>query len=144
MKSALLLAPEGNTFGGDLLSLVGALLIFCCVLGLAYWFSRFLGARMTHTSSGHNMRVIEQLSLGTGGLNRGASGQIVLLKIKEETYLIGVSQAGVSLLAKLSGDFPDEPPVSGKAVLPPAFEEVLKKYAAPRRKETEKTEGEDK
>ena len=32
MKCALLLAPEGNAFGGDLLSLVGAFLIFCCVL----------------------------------------------------------------------------------------------------------------
>jgi flagellar protein FliO/FliZ len=144
MKSALLLAQKGNTFGGDLLSLVGAFLIFCCVLGLAYWFSRFLGNRMTHTFSGHNMKVIEQLSLSTGGLNRGANAQIVLLKIKEEIYLIGVSQAGVSLLAKLSGDFPDALPSPGKAVLPPAFEEVLKKYAAPRRRETEKTEGEDK
>ena len=124
MKSALLLAQKGNTFGGDLLSLVGAFLIFCCVLGLAYWFSRFLGNRMTHTFSGHNMKVIEQF--------------------KEEIYLIGVSQAGVSLLAKLSGDFPDALPSPGKAVLPPAFEEVLKKYAAPRRRETEKTEGEDK
>ena len=139
-KAILLLASDEGLAGGDLVSLVGALLVFCCVLGLAYWLSKFLGTRMAHTASGHNMKVIEQLNLGMNGFGRGTNGQLLLVKIQEETYLIGVSQAGVQLLTRLEGEF-EEAPSSfvKKAGMPASFSELLKKYADLREKDKEKT-----
>ncbi|MCI8549966.1 MAG: flagellar biosynthetic protein FliO [Lachnospiraceae bacterium] len=135
MKSKVLLAA----MGGDLLSLVSALLMFVCVLALAYWFSRFLGKRLKYanTSSDRNMKVIEQISFRSGPLGRGTGEQLILLKIKEKTYLIGVSSAGFQLLDHLEGEFAEES-ASDKPAVPMAFGEVFKKYAGMRRKEKEK------
>ncbi len=135
MKSKVLLAA----MGGDLLSLVSALLMFVCVLALAYWCSRFLGKRLKYanTSGNRNMKVIEQISFSSGSLGRGTGEQLILLKIKEKTYLIGISSSGFQLLDHLEGEFIEES-ASDKAAAPVAFGEVFKKYAGLRRKEKEK------
>lgn len=139
-KAILLLAAESETGVGGLWSLAGAILVFCFVLGLAYWFSKFLGTRMGCSASGHNMKVIEQLNLGMNGFGRAMNGQLLLVRIGEETYLIGVSQAGVQLLTRLEGEFEEaSPSLAGKMGMPSAFSEVLKKYAASREKDKEKT-----
>lgn len=132
MERMVLLAA----IGGDLLSLVSAFLMFVCVLGLAYWFSRFLGKRfkLANSSGNRHMKVIEQLSFRSGSLGRGTGEQLILLKIKEETYLIGVSAAGFQLLEHLEGEFTEDSPAE-KPAMPSAFGEVFRKYAAPLRKE---------
>jgi flagellar biogenesis protein FliO len=134
MKSELV---SLTAMGGDLLSLAGAFLTFICVLALAYWCSRLLGKKLGSISSGRNMKVIEQLPLGGGGLGRGAGGQLLIVKIQSEIYLIGVSQAGVQLLTRLEGEFEEASP-AGATAMPVAFGEVFKKYAALRGKEKEK------
>ncbi len=141
MENAILLfAADTQSGGGGMWSLAGAAIVFCCVLGLAYWFSKFLGTRMAGSVSGHNMKVIEQLNLGMNGMGRGTNGQLLLVKIGEETYLIGVSQSGVQLLTRLEGEFEEAfPSPAGKMNMPSAFSEVLKKYAASREKDKEKT-----
>lgn len=139
-KAMLLMATDEGLGGGSLWSLAGAILVFCCVLGLAYWFSKFLGTRMAHTASGRNMKVIEQLNIGAGGLGRGIGGQLLIVEIGEETYLIGVSQAGVQLLTRLEGEFTEPALYSmGKMSMPSAFSEILKKRAASREEDKEKT-----
>ena len=135
MKQMVLLAAVG----GDLLSLVSAFLMFICVLVLAYWFSRFLGKRMKFANSSGNrhMKVIEQLSFRSGAFSKGGGEQLVLLKIKEETYLIGVSAAGFQLLEHLEGEFTEASPAE-KAAGTPAFTEVFRKYTASFGKEKRK------
>lgn len=118
---------------GDLLSLAGALFMLVCVLFLAYWCSKFLGHGLSRVSEGRNMRVIERIGLGT-------NKQLLLLKIKDSTYLIGVSQSGIQMLAELEGEF-EAPPSSGTKVFPAGFEEILKKYAAKLGKDKEKSDG---
>lgn len=131
MKQMVLLAAVG----GDLLSFVSAFLMFICVLALAYWFSRFLGKRMKFVNSSGNrhMKVIEQLSFRSGAFGKGTGEQLILLKIKEETYLIGVSAAGFQLLEHLEGEFAEVPPAE-KAAVPPVFADVLRKYTTSLRK----------
>ena len=122
MKQMVLL----TAVGGDLLSLVSAFLMFICVLALAYWFSRFLGKRMKLASSSGNrhMKVIEQLSFRSGAFGKGSGEQLVLLKIKEETYL----------LEHLEGEFAEASPAE-RAAGTPAFTDVFRKYTASLRKE---------
>ncbi|MCI8506040.1 MAG: flagellar biosynthetic protein FliO [Lachnospiraceae bacterium] len=113
--------------------------MFICVLVLAYWFSRFLGKRMKFANSSGNrhMKVIEQLSFRSSALGKGSGEQLVLLKIKEETYLIGVSAAGFQLLEHLEGEFAEASPAE-KVAGTPAFTDVFRKYTASLGKEKRK------
>lgn len=134
----VLTAAEGDVLsavGGDILSVVGTLLMLICVLILAYCLSRFLGKRLAHISSSpnRNMRVIEQLNLGT-------NGQLLLVKVKEDTYLIGMNQAGIQMLGRMEGEF-EEPSSDEKMSLPTAFGQVLKKYKALQETEGTSEEG---
>ncbi len=115
---------------GDLVSLAGAILTLCCVLVLAYWCSRFLGKGLSGVSSGRNMKVIEQLRLGT-------DKQLLLLRLGSHTYLIGVSQAGIQMLAELEEEFEEGISGTAKAGFPLVLEEVLKKHRALYRKDKE-------
>ncbi|MCI8465809.1 MAG: flagellar biosynthetic protein FliO [Lachnospiraceae bacterium] len=110
--------------------------MFICVLALAYWFSRFLGKRFKFANSSGNrhMKVIEQLNFRSSAFGKGTGEQLILLKIKEETYLIGVSAAGFQLLEHLEGEFTEVPPAETPAV-PPAFGDVFRKYTNSWRKE---------
>lgn len=106
---------------GDYLSLAGALLTVVCVLALAFWCSRILGKGFIRQSSGRNLKIMEQLQVGP-------DKYILLLKLQEHTYLVGVSAAGIQLLSEvdgieLAGD--DE-----KYEDNPGFHDFLKKYAS--------------
>ncbi len=121
---------------GDAVSLAGAILAFLCVLLLAYCCSRFLGKGFSKASSGRNMKVIEQLRLGT-------DKQLLILKVREHTYLIGVSQAGLQLLTELEGEFAEEtyddiPALHVPEAFQDIFREVLKNKTLPFRKDKEK------
>ena len=88
------------------LTLFRSVLTVGAVLVLAWWCSRFLGkqwAVKTSPASGH-IRLLEQLQVGQ-------DRRILLLKVGEEHYLVGVSQAGIQLLSKVEGAFDkaDEP-----------------------------------
>lgn len=89
---------------GDL-TLFRAVLTVAAVLVLAWWCSRLLGKQwaVKPSSASGSIRLIEQLQVGQ-------DRRILLLKVGEEHYLIGVSQAGIQLLSKIDGSFgtPDE------------------------------------
>ena len=58
----------------------------------------------------------------------GQDRRILLLKVGEHKYLVGVSQAGVQLLAEVEGDFEtDRPQRPGDGELP-SFQALLEKY----------------
>lgn len=113
----------------SMLSMAGAVLAVVCILLLAYWCSRMLSKTWVKTSYGKHMKVIEQLHLGT-------DKQLLLLKIQDKTYLIGVSQSGIRMLTEVEGEF-EEMQMSHAEV--PKFQEFLKKYAA----QHQKKEGQD-
>lgn len=75
-------------------SLAGAVLTVAFVLLLAYWCSRFMGKAYMKAASGQNLKVMEQVRVST-------DKQILLVKLRSHRYLIGVSQAGIQMLAEL-------------------------------------------
>lgn len=96
--------------------------VFC----LAYYCSRLLGRQWGKASVSGNMRVIEHIQVGQ-------NQKLLLLEVKEQYFLLGVSQAGIQLLTKVEGEFaPPETAIPGTAQ--PPFQELLKKYLTPRQK----------
>ena len=85
----------------DFFSLFSAILMVGLVLVLAWWSSRMLGGHYLKASSSQTMRILEQIRLG-------ADQRLLLMKMKEKVFLIGVSQAGIQLLAELDEDFKKE------------------------------------
>ncbi|MGL5434406.1 MAG: FliO/MopB family protein [Lachnospiraceae bacterium] len=96
---------------GDFLSLTGAVLTVICVLILAYWGSRLLGRNWIKASSGRNLKIIEQLSVGN-------DRQLVMISVHDHYYLLGVSAAGIQMLTELDGDF-DQAAIPGAEGSPP-------------------------
>ena len=107
--------------GDGFVSMAGAALAVAGILILAYWCSRLLGKSTLRNSAGRSMKVIEQLRLGQ-------DRQILLLQVGEQVYLMGVSQAGIQLLAQVEGDFEQmAPPEEGHG---PNFREWMENYAS--------------
>lgn len=113
---------------GDL-SLAGAILTVFFVLLLAYWCSRILGKNWMKASSGRNIKVIEQLQLG-------ADKRILLVKLGDHVYLLGVSQAGIQMLSEVEGEF-EEPSPQDINLENSAFSVLMKKYASLQQKRKE-------
>lgn len=82
-------------------SLAGSILTVGCVLFLAYWCSRFMGKTYVRAASGRNLKILEQIRIG-------ADKQLLLVQLRTHTYLIGVSQAGMQLLAQMDEDDTDQ------------------------------------
>lgn len=106
---------------GDYFSLAGALLTVVCILALAFWCSRMLGKGFIRQSSGRNLKVVEQLQVGP-------DKYILLLKLQEHTYLVGVSAAGIQMLSEVDGiEITGD---SEKTVEDTGFHDLMKKYAS--------------
>ena len=69
----------------------------------------------------NNMKVLGQLQVGQ-------DRRILLLRTGEHHYLIGVSQAGIQLLAEVEGDFEEDMPLYPKDMVKPSLQEILDKY----------------
>ena len=91
------------------------------VLLLAYWCSRVLARQWVKTSGSANLHVVEQLQIGQ-------NQRILLLKIGEKNYLVGVSQAGIQMLAEVEGDFQIQVPPQSDIQTQIPFQDVLGKY----------------
>ena len=79
-------------------SLACMVMVMGGVLLLAYWYSRFLGKSYGKTKSGANLKVLEQIRLGP-------DKQLLLVRLQNHVYLLGVSQNGIQLLTELEGDY---------------------------------------
>ena len=104
-----------------ILSLFHAVLAVIGVLFLSYWCSRMLGKQWGMNACSGNMKVISQLQVGQ-------DRRILLLRTGEHHYLVGVSQAGIQLLAEVEGDFEEDMPLYPKDMVKPSFQEILDKY----------------
>jgi len=85
---------ESNGFV-SLLKVVYILIVFFIVLGISYYFSRFIGKR----ASGKNkfMKLIETLTLGN-------DRHLHIVKVSNKYYLISSSQKGICLVDKLEDE----------------------------------------
>lgn len=81
-------------------ALLWALLVTCLVLVLAYWFTRKVAGRL---STGRALRgqgrftVLDQVSLGR-------DQRVVLVRVGDAVYLLGVTPGGISRLGILPKD----------------------------------------
>ena len=78
------------------------------------------------------MRVLERLQVG-------ADRQLLLVKVQEQCFLLGVSSAGIELLTEIEGELKENTQAAG-TFAEHAFGDVLKKYAFSHK---QKKEGED-
>ena len=113
--------------GDPIISLIGALMWVIVILVLAYWCSRYLGKRYGGSVSGTYLKIIDRVQVG-------ADRYLLLVRLQEHTYLLGVSPAGVQLLSEPE-DFvwePEDVPAGGSQA--PVFQELLKAYGTLREK----------
>ena len=103
------------------LTLFRAVLTVAAVLLLAYWCSRLLSKQWIKASGSGVLQIIEQIQVGQ-------DRRILLLKVKDSNYLVGVSQAGIQLLAEAEGDFEADMPQNMESRAMPAFQELFEKY----------------
>lgn len=117
---------------GDL-TLFRSVLTVAFVLLLAYWCSRLLAKQWVKGSGTGNLQIIEQIQISQ-------NQRILLLKAGDTNYLIGVSQAGIQMLAEVEGEFQaaEQPLPEPLTQLP--FRDVLNKYLTSHQKKR----GEDK
>ncbi len=107
-----------------LMSLAGAILMVVCILALAWWCSRMLGKGWVGATSGRNMKILEQIRVGT-------DRSLLLVKLGGHVYLIGVSGAGIQLIAQIEDELeePKEPEQRDSS-----FYHLMKSYAFTNRK----------
>lgn len=114
---------------GDL-TLFRAVLTVAIVLLLAYWCSRVLARQWVKGNCGGNLQVIEQIQIGQ-------NQRILLMKVGETNYLIGVSQSGIQLLAEVEGEFQAAEAFKPEPLTQLPFRDVLDKYLASRQDKKE-------
>lgn len=114
---------------GDL-TLFRAVLTVAIVLLLAYWCSRLLAKQWVRGNGNGSLQIIEQIQLSQ-------SQKILLLKVGDTNYLIGVSQAGVQMLAEVEGEFQAAEPLKPEPLTQLPFRDVLNKYLAPHQNKKE-------
>ena len=102
-------------------------LIICVVLivGLAYWFTRYVAGRgmLGGLSGGRRLEILDQLSLGR-------DQRILLARAGERYLLLGATPSGISLLAELTAEEAaawQKPPEEGeRPSFPEAFFTIMK------------------
>jgi flagellar biogenesis protein FliO len=85
---------------GQVLYLV---LVFGGVIALAYYGTRFLGARMGGRKVTRQLRVLEAMPIGSGGQG------FYLLQVLQDVYVVAVTAHGVESIAKYSAADFDQP-----------------------------------
>ncbi len=82
----------------SLFSLVSTLLIIVAVLALAYLFTKHVAGRLytggANSFRSKRMQVLEQLSLGK-------DQKLVIAKMGDDLYFLGITQSGVSCIEKI-------------------------------------------
>jgi len=103
------------------LTLFRTIITVIIVLLLAYWCTSLLKKRWVKTSTANNIKVLEHIQVGQ-------DRKILLLNVGSHNYLVGVSQAGIQLVAEVDGDFQAAQPPEPELLTQIPFKEVLWKY----------------
>ena len=83
----------------NLASFLWMLVCVVLIIGLAFWFTRFVAGRgaLGAFSGGRRMEILDRLPLGR-------DQSVVLARVGERYLLLGAGTAGVTLLAELTGE----------------------------------------
>ena len=104
------------TLGGGAVEIVFILIVFFCILLLAYAVTRFIAKRVAGRLKSRYLEVIDTLAVG-------ADAQLLIVKAGEEIFLAAKSQKHISLLSKLDLDIEDTREGAGPA---PGFAESFR------------------
>ena len=110
--------------GGDtaLASFLWMLVCVVLIIGLAYWFTRYVAGRgaLSAFAAGRRMEILDRLPLGR-------DQALVLVQAGERYLLLGTAPSGVSLVAELTAEEAQAlcAPPPGQAQ-PPSFGEALR------------------
>lgn len=114
---------EGDAALGSLLWM---LICVVLILGLAFWFTKYVAGRgaLGAFAGGRRMEVLDRLPLGR-------DQSVILARVGERYLLLGAGTAGVTLLAELTGEEaaawrPPEAAEGEKPGLKEAFLTVMK------------------
>lgn len=114
------------------LSLLWVLICVVVIIGLAYWFTRYMASRgglgaLGVSKGNEQFRVLARLALGK-------DQALVVVQAGERYFLLGVTQSSVSTLAELTqeeaGPWLTKPDAQA---VPPSFREALQKVLQQRR-----------
>lgn len=112
----------------DVFSLLGMLAIVVLVLILAYWATRWIGAYGARASGtgfrtlaggAGRFRILAQLSLGR-------AERLVLARVGDRCYLLGVTANRITLLRELEGEEAAAWLSEESADVPPGFLDIMK------------------
>ena len=83
----------------NLASFLWMLVCVVLIIGLAFWFTRFVAGRgaLGAFSGGRRMEILDRMPLGR-------DQSVVLARVGERYLLLGTGTAGVTLLAELTGE----------------------------------------
>ena len=104
-------------------SLLWAIICVAAVIGLAYWFTRYVAGRglLGAAGGGREMEILAQLALGR-------DQRVVAVRAGRRYFLLGVTAAGISLLAELTEEESKalrRPPQDPNDPKPPSFREAF-------------------
>lgn len=103
----------------EILSLIVTLIGIGVVLFLTYKCTSWMGNKMGAVYSSRYMNIIDRMPLGQNKF-------VAIMKVKDEAYLIGVTENTIEILKELEGDFDLADTQTGKTV-GPKFSDVIKK-----------------
>ncbi len=121
----ILLSSSLNSF----IQLVGVLLIFCFVLAMTYFVSKWIGGYQKGSMLNKNLRVVESIKIGTNKF-------ICLVKAGEIYLVVAVGKDEVTMLAQLTeeqlsedsvSDTGNSPLSAGSLKATENFQEILEK-----------------
>ncbi len=100
---------------GDILSLIFSLVAVVGVIYAAYLFSRYVGGASGKAATTRYMSIVDKVSVG-------AERSLLIVKIGERHYLLGVASGGITMLTELDPDELDDIPPQA---VPPDFKDIL-------------------
>ncbi|MBS4536039.1 flagellar biosynthetic protein FliO [Clostridium sp. D2Q-14] len=109
--------PNSNMIG-NIFRMIFAIFVFLIILALAYFTSRFIAKSNTKLNNGRNMIMLDALNLGN-------NKKIIMVKIIDDIYILGVSNSQVNIIDKLDSDISIEN-LTKEIDTKPNFENFLK------------------
>ena len=113
VDAPLLAAAEWDN---SIFEIIFILIVFFCILFLAYVVTRFIAKRASGRMKSHHIEIVDTLAMS-------ADTQLLIAKVGEEFFLVSKSQKQLSLLTKLALTAED---ISGGGVQAPGFADSFK------------------
>ena len=88
-------SSASSVWGGGIFEILFILIVFVCILFLAYVVTRFIAKRSSGRLKSRHMEVVDSLAVG-------ADSQLLIIKAGDEYFLTSKTQKQIVMLAKLA------------------------------------------